>query len=351
MATEETLQVNRAQLVTVRARPFNAETPLAALREPVTPVAAYYVRSNFDLPDYDGVVRVRGAVEEPVALTLDDLQDLPATTSRVTLECAGNGRAGMAPLPTGEPWLGNAVATAEWTGARLADVLRRAGPKPEGVAVAFAGADHGSYKGGPDIPFVRALPLELAEDVNNDILIAYAMNGGLLTADHGAPMRLIVPDWYGMASVKWLTQIEVLTAPFEGQFQTRSYVYEWPDGGREPVTAERVRALITEPAPGDVLGPGQHTVRGWAWSGTGAVTAVDVSVDGAGDWQPALVEPPAAPHAWQAWTFDWEVAEPARHVLRARATDATGATQPDMPPWNRLGYGNNAVQVVVVDVK
>ncbi|MBA2277633.1 MAG: sulfite oxidase [Chloroflexia bacterium] len=351
MTGSTNLTSDRAALVTVRARPFNAETPPAALREPVTPADAHYVRSNFDLPEHDGSVHVTGEVERPLTLALDDLRALPASTLRVTLECAGNGRAGMAPLPTGEPWLGTAVATAEWTGARLADVLARVEPTPEGIEVAFAGADHGPYKGGPDTTFERSLPLALAGDPGNDILLAYTMNGEPLTPDHGAPVRLVVPGWYGMASVKWLSTIEVLTGQFEGQFQTRSYVYEWLDGEREAVTTERVRAIITDPAPGDVLAPGRHEVRGWAWSGTGPVTAVEVSIDGAGEWRPVDVEPPTEPYAWQAWSFAWDVAEPARHVLRARATDAAGATQPDIPPWNRLGYGNNAVQVVVVDVK
>src|SRR5215204_2162916 len=219
MVKTSDLATDRAKLVTVRARPFNAETPAAALLKPVTPTAAHYVRSNFELPSHDGMVHVSGEVAQPMTLTLDDLRARLATTLRVTLECAGNGRAGMAPLPTGEPWLGNAVATAEWTGARLADLLDRAEPTPQGVAVAFAGADHGPYKGGPDITFIRALPIDVARDPATDILLAYEMNGESLTPDHGAPVRLIVPGWYGMASVKWLARIEVLPAPYDGQFQ------------------------------------------------------------------------------------------------------------------------------------
>lgn len=345
------LETDRAALVTVRARPFNAETPAAALREFITPTTAHYVRSNFELPHHDGAVQITGEVDRPRMLTLDDLRALPTATLRVTLECAGNGRAGMAPLPTGEPWLGNAVATAEWTGARLAHVLDRVGPQPRGVAVAFTGADHGSYKGGPDIAYIRSLPIDFALDPTADILLAYEMNGEPLTPDHGAPVRLIVPRWYGMASVKWLARMDVLPAPYEGQFQSRSYVYEWPDGRHEPVTTQRVRAIITDPTPGAILPPGPHEVRGWAWSGAAPVTAVEISIDGAGDWQPAHLTPTSAPYAWQPWTFTWEATEPARHVLRARATDDTGATQPDTPPWNRLGYGNNAVGVVVVDVR
>lgn len=343
--------MDRAQLVMVKAEPFNAETPLEALREPVTPTRLHYVRSNFSLPDHPGTLAIGGAVERPLTLTLDALQEMPATTLTVTLECAGNGRIGLMPLPTGEPWAGNAVGTARWTGVLLRSVLERATPRADGVEVSFEGADHGPYKGGPDIPFARSLALERALDPTADVLIAWAMNGAPLTPDHGAPLRLLVPGWYGMASVKWLARIEVLTTPYEGQFQTKSYQFEWPDRAREAVTTIFPRAYITDPAPGDTVPRDPYTVRGKAWSGTGPITAVDVSVDGAGEWQPAHVEPPTGPYQWQEWRFNWAGADPGRHVLRARATDAAGNCQPNSPAWNRLGYGNNAVQVLIFDVR
>lgn len=345
------LEQDRAKLVMVKGEPFNAESALAGLREPVTPTPLHYVRSNFALPDHDGRLAIGGAVATPLTLTLDDLRALPATTLTVTLECAGNGRVGLMPLPTGEPWTGQAVGTATWTGVLLHEVLARAEPLAGGVEVAFEGADHGEYKGGPDIHFVRSLALDRARDPRMQALIAYAMNGEPLTPDHGAPFRLLVPGWYGMAAVKWLARITVLTAPYEGQFQTKSYMYEWLDREREPVTTMRVKALIADPAHGDTLPSGPYTVRGRAWSGTGPVTKVEVSVDGAGEWQPARLEPPAGPYQWQEWSFDWQASGVGRHVLRARATDAAGNVQPDTPPWNRLGYGNNAVQVLVLDVR
>ncbi len=345
------LERDRAGLVMVKGEPFNAESPLAGLREPVTPTPLHYVRSNFPLPDHDGTLAVGGAVARPLTLTLDDLRALPAATLTVTLECAGNGRVGLMPLPTGEPWTGNAVATARWTGAPLHLVLERAAPLASGIEVTFEGADHGPYRGGADIHFVRSLPLERARDPEAQILLAYEMNDEPLTPDHGAPLRLLVPGWYGMASVKWLARIAVLPEPYEGQFQTKSYIYEWPDGGREPVGAMRVKAAITDPAPGATLPAGPYTVRGRAWSGTGPVAAVEVSVDGAGEWQPARLDPPSGPYGWQAWSFDWAAGGVGRHVLRARAIDAAGNVQPDSPPWNRLGYGNNAVQVLVLDVR
>ncbi len=345
------MELDRSQLVMVKAEPFNAETPLDALREPLTPTSLHYVRSNFSLPDHPGTLTIGGAVEQPLTLTLDELRAMPATTLTVTLECAGNGRIGLMPLPTGEPWAGNAVGTARWTGVPLHLLLERVAPRADGVEVFFGGADHGPYKGGPDIAFGRSLTLERARDPATQVLVAWAMNDAPLPPDHGAPLRLLTPGWYGMASVKWLARIEVLTTPYEGQFQTKSYQFEWPDRAREAVTTILPRAFITDPASGDVLSRGPYTVRGKAWSGTGPITAVEVSIDGAGEWQPAHVAPPVGPYQWQEWHFDWSGAEPGRHALRVRATDAAGNCQPDSPAWNRLGYGNNAVQVLTIDVR
>ena len=194
------------------------------------------------------------------------------------------------------------------------------------------------------------LALAHAADPAAEILIAYAMNGEPLGRDHGAPFRLIVPHWYAVASVKWLKRIDVLTEPYSGEFQTGHYMYEWPDRPHEAVTLMRVRARITDPAPGSAVGRGTHAVRGKAWSGTGPVTSVDVSLTGEGDWHPARLEPPQGPYHWQDWSFDWAADDIGRHTLRARATDAAGHTQPEVPPWNRLGYGNNAVEVIYIDV-
>jgi DMSO/TMAO reductase YedYZ molybdopterin-dependent catalytic subunit len=202
---------------------------------------------------------------------------------------------------------------------------------------------------GDHLTFVRSLTLSHAVDPASEILIAYDMNGEPLGPDHGSPFRLVVPHWFAVASVKWLQRIDVLTEPFSGEFQTGHYVYEWPDRPHEPVTRMRVRARITDPAPAAVVPAGTYTVTGKAWSGSGPVTAVEVSLAGAGEWYPAHVDPPSGPHQWQTWRFTWQ-ATPGRHSLRARATDAAGNVQPDVPPWNRLGYGNNAVEVQYVDV-
>jgi DMSO/TMAO reductase YedYZ molybdopterin-dependent catalytic subunit len=359
MAVADELDRARAALQMINPAPYNAEAPPEALLGDITPAALHYVRSNFALPAHDGTFQVGGAVERPLTLTLDDLRSMPAHERAVTLECAGNGRLDTRPLPIGEPWGDYAVSTARWTGALLHEVLEQASPAMDGIDVRFEGADHGAYHLKPvladtdkdDLTFERALPLALALDPAAEILIAYEMNGEPLGPDHGAPFRLIVPHWYAVASVKWLKRIDVLTERFAGEFQTGHYMYEWPDRPHEAVTLMRVRARITTPAHGSAISPGTHTVRGKAWSGTGPITHVDVSLTGEGDWHAAQLQPPKGPYQWQEWAFDWEADDIGRHTLRARATDAAGNTQPEVPPWNRLGYGNNAIEVVYVDVR
>jgi DMSO/TMAO reductase YedYZ molybdopterin-dependent catalytic subunit len=305
------LEQARAALTMIHGEPFNAEAPPEALQGDITPTELHYVRSNFPVPVHDGTLEVGGAVEQPRTLTLDDLRAMPAVERVVTLECAGNG------------------------------------------------ADHGSYLLHPvlrnidasDLTFERSLTLAHAADPKAEILIAYEMNGEPLNPDHGAPFRLIVPHWYGVASVKWLKHIDVLTQPFVGEFETGHYMYEWPDRPHEPVTVMRVRARITDPTPGTTIPAGTYTVRGKAWSGTGPVTEVHVSFTGEGDWHPANVEPPKGPYQWQDWSLEWQATSGGRHTLRARATDAAGNVQPEVSPWNRLGYGNNAIEVRYVDVR
>jgi DMSO/TMAO reductase YedYZ molybdopterin-dependent catalytic subunit len=351
MALADDLEQARAALTMIQPEPFNAEAPPEALTADISPTHLHYVRSNFALPAHDGILEVGGAVANPLTLTLDDLRAMPAITRAVTLECAGNGRLAQTPLPVGEPWGHYAVSTARWTGALLHHALEQADPSPDGVDVRFEGADHGPYYQYEDIRFVRSLDLPHAADPSAEILIAYEMNDEPLNPDHGAPFRLIVPHWYGVASVKWLKRIDVITRDYEGEFQVGHYMYEWPDRPHEPVTAMRVRARITDPTPGATIPTGTYTVRGKAWSGTGPVTKVEVSLTGEGDWYPARLELRRGPYEWQDWSFAWQAAKAGRHTLRARATDAAGNVQPDVPPWNRLGYGNNAVEVLYVDVR
>jgi DMSO/TMAO reductase YedYZ molybdopterin-dependent catalytic subunit len=339
----------------VRQEPLNAETPLDEMVGGViTPTASFYVRSHFTPPRLDPAawrLQVGGLVDRPLSLSLADIQNLPAQTLTVTLECAGNGRSMLNPPVDGEQWSLGAVSTAEWTGAPLAAVLERAGVQPLARELLFAGADRGPAGGGSQaIAFERSLPVEAL--AGSDALLAYAMNGEVLPIDHGYPVRLVMPRYYGIASVKWLAWIEAIPSAFEGFFQVQRYVYEWQRPGgvvNEPVTVQRVRALIARPQPDEELPRGGIAIRGLAWSGAGPVERVEVCLDD-GAWQEARLVGASNPNSWRWWELLTRLDTPGRVRIRARAFDAAGNGQPEKPEWNRLGYGANAIQEIAVSV-
>jgi DMSO/TMAO reductase YedYZ molybdopterin-dependent catalytic subunit len=342
-----------AGLVVHRAHPLNCETSIPALLGGVVmPNAHFYVRNHFQMPVLDPAtwrLNVGGLVERPSSLSLRDLMNMPSQALVVTLECAGNGRTLLDPPVEGEKWALGAVSTAEWTGVALVEVLDRAGVKAGAREIVFRGADSGTL---PDqretINFERSLTIDDARD--SEALLAYAMNGEPLPTQHGYPLRLVVPGWYAVASVKWLTEIEAIEGPFTGQYQTGSYFYEWERDGRavrEPTTLQRVRSLITEPEPDEELEQGDMAIRGVAWSGTAPIARVSVRI-GDGDWQDARLVGARQRHSWQWWELITRVEERGSTTIRARATDLAGRTQPDEPQWNRLGYGNNVVHEVPV---
>jgi len=340
----------QAGLVVTGADPLNCETPPPALGGEVTPTARFYRRNHFPIPLLDGVawrLRVGGLVERPLSLSLHELTQLPAESTVVTLECAGNGRAQFQPPTAGVQWGVGAVGTAEWTGARLADVLARAGIRPGAREVIFGGADCGRADGAEGaIRFERSLAVDDA--VQAGALLAYGMNGEPLPARYGYPLRLVVPGWYAVASVKWLTDIRVVEEPFDGFFQASHYVYEWNRGGvtaTEPVRLQQVRALITRPGSGQDLACGALNVRGVAWSGAAPIERVDVSVAG-GPWQEARLLGVATAHGWQQWEFLATGLSPGPVSIRARATDLAGQIQPEQPEWNRLGYAANFIHEI-----
>jgi len=345
-----------AGMVVHRAHPLNCETSIPALMGGVVmPNPRFYVRNHFKIPKLAPSgwrLNVVGLVERPLSLSLRDLVKMPSQTHFVTLECAGNGRSLLSPRVKGEQWNLGAVSTAEWTGVPLAEVLDRAGVKSDATEIVFRGADTGT----PDeysepIHFERSLSMDDAQGA--EALLAYAMNGETLPIQHGYPLRLIVPGWYAVASIKWLAQIEVITGPFSGHYQTGTYFYEWQRGGqvvREPVTLQRVRSLITEPEPDSEVERGELPIRGVAWSGAAPITRVEVRIGG-GPWQDARLVGERKRHSWQGWELITRLEQPGPIIIAARATDMASRTQPDLPEWNRLGYGNNAIQKLRVDVR
>jgi len=334
----------------------NHAMPLEALREPITPLGLHYLLIHFDIPHVDAArweLDVGGLVEQPLALGLDDLRARPAQTLAVTLECAGNGRALLSPRSLSQPWLTEAVGTAEWTGTPLAPLLHEARLAPGAAEVVFTGLDRG-IQGGVEHLYERSLLVDDA--LREEVLLAYAVNGEPLPPQHGYPLRLIVPGWYGMTHVKWLSTITVVGEGFRGWQQETAYrLRQSEDEAGKPVTRMLPRSLLVPPGIPEFLSrdrfleAGPCRVEGRAWSGWAPIERVEVSVDGGESWAAAELGETLSPFAWAGWSFAWD-ARPGEYELCCRATDAAGNSQPDEPDWNLGGYCNNAVQRVRVTV-
>ena len=333
--------------------------PLEALRRPVTPIGMHYVLVHFDVPDVDAAsyeLVVDGLVSRPLSLTLDELRSRPAVSMPVMMECAGSGRARLEPRPVSAPWHDEAIGCAEWTGTPLRGILEEAGLLDEAVEVLFTAHDRGIDQD-VEQDYQRSLPID--EALREDVLLAYAMNGEPLPPPHGFPLRLIVPDWYGMASVKWLRSITAIAEPFEGVQQTALYRYRRSeDDPGTPVTRKKPRALMVPPGIPEFLSrsatcaPAARSSRAVRGRGTALSVRVEFSADGGRTWAEARLEQPDAEHGWSAWSYEWDAAEPGDYELCARATDAEGNTQPldAADAWNQGGYAVNAVQRVAVHV-
>ena len=331
----------------------NPGTLLETLTLDITPTGAHYLLTHFDTPilsQNDHVLRFVGAFENPIHISMDELRSLPNVTLPVTLECAGNGRVGMSPRRHSMPWGCEAAGTSEWTGTRLWPLISGAMPHSSVIDFSFTGADFG-FDNGVGHYFGRSLSLEQVK--NLDVLVVYEMNGQPLLPQHGAPLRLIVPGWYGMASVKWLTHIEALNVPYDGFQQTQTYRYrDSPEDLGVPITEINVKSLMVPPGVPDFvtrdrwIKTGSTRIVGRAWTGAGRnITKVEFAVNGI--WQDAVILGKVGKYAWTKWIFDWD-AEPGKHILQCRATDENGAAQPIKPPWNVGGFGNNALHSVTV---
>lgn len=279
--------------------------------------------------------------------------DLPPKTLAVTLECAGNGRALYHPPAPfiNVPWTHHAVSNARWKGVPLEQILRTAGVESGSKEVVFKGADHGIEDAvGRELRYERSLPLDVA--LHPDTLLAYQMTGETLPRIHGFPLRLVVPGWYGMASVKWLTEIKVTDRPFTGFYQVKRYVYEWTGRplNRTAVSEVKVKSLITQPLDGDALKGGKIIIRGIAWAGCARVKKVEVSADGGLAWKEARFVGHPTAYGWRHWECAWSVSEPGVYVLMVKATDELGHTQPIRARWNRQGLANNSIHACVVKV-
>jgi DMSO/TMAO reductase YedYZ molybdopterin-dependent catalytic subunit len=336
--------------------PENSETPLQELHGWVTPIRLFFVRNHFDVPEIDRdswSLRVEGCVRRPLTLNWEQLQAYPQRSVFSTVECAGNGRSFLKKHVEGVQWGAGAVGHAEWSGVPLRFVLEEAGLTPETCEIVLEGADIGTEKGhsGP-MSFARSLPIDKA--LHADTLLATRMNGEPLEPSHGFPVRLLVPGWYGVASVKWLTRIEAVSEPFQGYFQTVKYTVKRRTGRgemTEVVGAMPPKSEILKPSDGAELGVGTNRIFGFAWAGEDAIARVEVSVDGGESWSSAELNGPRAPYSWTLWEYLWESSGPGEYRLLSRAVSQRGQVQPmdHDPLWG--GYQINFSRPAIVTVK
>jgi DMSO/TMAO reductase YedYZ molybdopterin-dependent catalytic subunit len=316
----------------VTAFPENSETPVESVQGWVTPNRLFFVRNHFEEPAInraDWRLQITGRVERPKAWAWEELAALPQRSVFATVECAGNGRSFLKQVMPGVQWGAGAIGHAEWTGVPLRAVLDQAGLKPETVEILFEGADRGRESDRPEpMNFQRSLPLAKALDPNT--LLVTRMNGELLQPSHGFPLRLFVPGWYGVASVKWLQRIEAINAPYRGYYQNQKYTVQRRTAqGTETVVIGPMppKSEIIRPKAGASLGVGMNRVFGVAWAGEEAVARVEVSTDGGRSWSNAELIGPRAPYSWVMWEYLWEVAQAGNYTLLARAVDGAGRVQ------------------------
>ncbi len=331
--------------------------PLEALRWDVTPLGLHYLLTHYDIPEVDPGswrLEVDGRVERPLSLTLEEVRARSAVELAVTMECAGNGRAQLDPHVVSQPWIVEAVGTARWRGTPVGDLLAEAGVEKDAVEVVFTGLDRG-VEGDEEQLYARSVALE--ELLGGEAILAYEVNGVPLPPQHGFPLRLVVPGWYGMTSVKWLARLTAVDEPFDGYQMRHSYrLREEDDDEGMPLTRMRPRSLLVPPGIPEflsrrrIVAAGRCELRGRAWSGIADVSGVEVSTDDGESWSDAEVERDGLGRwAWRAWRLEWD-ARPGEFVLCSRARDAAGNVQPLEPSWNVGGYANNAVQRVAVTV-
>ncbi len=340
--------------------PANLEMPFGRLDGFITPNEQFYIRSHFPVPEIDLAtwrLKIEGAVNSPLELSLEDLRAMPQTTVPATLECAGNGRVFLVPKVKGTQWELGAVGNAEWTGVSLGAVLEKAGLRERALEVVLEGADIGAISEAPKpagrIHYSRSVPLRKALD---GVLLALAMNGEPLSPSHGLPLRAIVPGWFGMAAVKWLQRIVVIEMPYNGYYQTVDYAFwQRDDSGPRlvPVTEMQVKASIARPGINEVVEAGTiYQVKGAAWTSEAEIVQVEISTDGGQSWSEASLGKEKVRNCWQLWEWNWPTpSKPGRRILLARATDSCGRTQPMERDLNRGSYEINHCLPIEVEVR
>lgn len=339
--------------------PLNLEMPFEKLDGFITRTDDFYVRCHFPVPKIDKKtwrLRVEGEIEKPFELSYDELLKLESRTIPATLECAGNNRNLLEPKVKGVQWGLGAVGNADWTGVPLSILLDRAGVKAGAREVILEGADNGPLEDpkspAGNVRFARSVPMAKARE---DVLLAYRMNDVDLTAEHGFPVRAIVPGWYAVASIKWLQRIVVTDRAFNGYYQTIDYSFwkrEGEHGELVPLREMQIKAEIAQPKNGETVAANSKVrVHGAAWTGDGEIVKVEISADGGASWTEAKLSEMPPRNAWRLWEYEWHTpAVVGKATLVARATDSLGQTQPVRRDPDRGTYMINHLLPIEVGV-
>lgn len=343
-------------LHTHKLSPENQETPISFIAGHHVPARLFYLRSHFAYPSLSASaywLPINGWVKTPMVFSLQHFMVMPSKRLNVLLECAGDKRSFFEPKVFGEQWEKGAISQGYWKGVSLKTLLQYTGVLKGAAEVVVEGYDFGEREDTNQIVhYARSLPIEKA--LHEDTIIAYEYNGRPIPFKHGFPLRLIVPEWYGMASVKWIKQITVIAEPFEGPFQSIDYVY-YPhpisDNGASPVTIMNVNSTIQQPLNMEILHEGTHIIKGIAWTGEGTIQKVEVSLDDGVTWEKAHINPPMNRYSWISWSYEWKANKKGEYTILSRASDSKGRTQLLKAFWNRKGYGYNAADKVAVKIE
>lgn len=343
----------RPYLTTRKINPENQESPIHFIDSPTISNKLFYRRNHFSYPEWVTTpLAITGFVEKHMLFSLGQIQSMPSKRMKAVLECAGNKRKLFEPNVYGEQWGKGAISQGYWRGVPLRTLLQYTGVLREAKEVLFEGHDYGERKDlNQSVHYARSLPLEKA--LHPDTLIAYEYNDKPIPFKHGYPLRLIIPGWYAMASVKWIKNIRLVDKDFKGPFQAIDYVYypnKEDDTGKAPVTLMNVNSTIQQPLNLEIINTGTHLIKGIAWTGQGRITRVEISLNQGKTWNPAIVEHDEN-YAWVQWEYEWNADKKGEHIILSRATDSTGRLQPIKPLWNRKGYGYNAVDKISVKVE
>ncbi|MGG3466959.1 sulfite oxidase [Neobacillus pocheonensis] len=344
-------------LIVHNLQPENKETPIQFIESDILGPKLFYRRNHFSFPTLtfsNYWLPVNGYVDTPRIFSMQEILKLPARTIKVVLECAGNKRGFFEPKVFGEQWEKGAMSHGYWKGVSLRSFLELVGIKEDSKEVIVEGYDYGKRTDTDRVySFTRSVPLEKA--LHPDSIIAYEYNNQPIPFFHGYPLRLIVPNFYAMASVKWIKQITVIDSIYKGPFQSIDYVY-YPnknnDEGAFPVTAMNVNSTIQKPLDREILNTGTHTIKGIAWTGQGSISKVEISTDNGQNWRLANIRNSGpGDYGWFPWSYEWTVNVKGEYTIMAKATDSTNRTQPASPFWNRKGYGYNAYDKITIKVE